>query len=110
VKSALYLDLLPLLNSNRIQLLDHQKSISQICNLERRRGTSGRDIIDHARGVSFHDDLANAVAGAASVCMARKEPIRFSPEALARFKQPLQETNRFRLGGPRWFVGSGHEI
>jgi hypothetical protein len=88
-KSALYIDLLPLLNSGRIQLLDHPKSIAQICGLERRNGTSGRDIIDHAKGVTFHDDLSNAIAGVASICMANKGSIRFSEEAMRRFKVPL---------------------
>jgi hypothetical protein len=87
-KSGLYIELLPLLNSGRIQLLDHPKSVSQICNLERRNGTSGRDIIDHPKASSYHDDLANSIAGAASIAMANKGPIRFSPEALARFRQP----------------------
>jgi hypothetical protein len=78
-KSGLYIELLPLLNSGRIQLLDHQKAVAQICHLERRNGTSGRDIIDHPRGSSYHDDLSNAIAGVASIAMANKGPIRFSP-------------------------------
>ena len=64
-KTELYLDLLPLINSRRIELLDHPRSISQLLGLERRttRG-SGRDIIDHAPG--SHDDVANSIAGVAS--------------------------------------------
>ena len=63
-KSELYIDLLPLLNSRRIELLDHPKLISQLCSLERRtvRG-SGRDVIDHPPGAGSHDDLINAAAG-----------------------------------------------
>ena len=63
-KSDLYLHLLPLLNSNRIELLDNQRLINQLTGLERRTSRAGRDSIDHVPG--GHDDIANAVAGAAS--------------------------------------------
>jgi hypothetical protein len=62
-KSALYLDLLPLLNSRAVDLLDDDRLVRQLVSLERRTGRStGRDIIDHPP--SMHDDVANAVAGA----------------------------------------------
>jgi hypothetical protein len=61
-KSDLYRDLLPILNSGGVELLDHAKAVAQICNLERRIARGGRDSIDHAP--SAHDDLANAIAGA----------------------------------------------
>lgn len=61
-KSNLYQNVLPLLNSGRVHLLDHQRLISQFCGLERRTGRSGRDSIDSAAG--GHDDLCNACAGA----------------------------------------------
>ena len=48
-KSELYIDLLPLINSRRIELLDHPKLISQLTNLERRTSRSGRDSVDHPR-------------------------------------------------------------
>jgi hypothetical protein len=64
-KSDLYIDLLPLLNSRRIELLDSEKLRNQLCNLERRTARSGRDSIDHPSGQ--HDDLCNAVAGLASL-------------------------------------------
>ena len=63
-KSDLYTDLLPLLNSARIELLDHPRLISQLTNLERRTARGGRDTIDHPPG--HHDDIANAVAGLGS--------------------------------------------
>src|SRR6516165_10171180 len=66
-KSDLYVDLLPLLNSRRIELLDHQRLVTQLCGLERRTARSGRDSIDHGPG--GHDDLANAVAGAAALAL-----------------------------------------
>ena len=61
-KSDLYRELLPLINSGRCDLLDHQKLISQLTGLERRTARSGRDSIDHGPGA--HDDVANACAGA----------------------------------------------
>jgi hypothetical protein len=66
-KSDLYGDLLPLFNSRRIELLDNPRLIGQLVALERRTSRGGKDSIDHPpRG---HDDLANAVAGVASLCL-----------------------------------------
>jgi hypothetical protein len=62
-KSDLYLSLLPLLNSGRIELLDHPRLLNQLAGLERRTSRAGKDSIDHVPG--GHDDIANAVAGAA---------------------------------------------
>src|SRR5262249_38051084 len=47
VKSDLYLGLLPLLNSKRIELLDHPRLINQLVGLERRTSRAGKDSIDH---------------------------------------------------------------
>ena len=71
-KSEIYIDLLPMLNSGRVALLDHPKMVAQLCGLERRttRGT-GRDSIDHAP--NSHDDLINAAAGA--LCLANLGPM-----------------------------------
>ena len=66
-KSDFYVDLLPLLNSRRIELLDHPRLVTQLCGLERRTARGGRDSIDPAPGA--HDDLANAVAGAAALAL-----------------------------------------
>jgi hypothetical protein len=60
-KSDLYRDLLPAINSRKIDLLDHPRLLTQLVGLERRTARGGRDSIDHAPGA--HDDLANAVAG-----------------------------------------------
>lgn len=64
-KSELYTDLLPLINSARVQLLDQPKMISQLLSLERKTRSGGRDTIDHPSGGGHHDDEINAVAGAA---------------------------------------------
>ena len=65
-KSELFRDLLPLLNSGRIVLPRNDRLQGQIVGLERRTSAVGRDTIAHPdRG---HDDMANAVAGAAALC------------------------------------------
>lgn len=63
-KSDLYRDLLPVINSRNVDLLDDPRLVAQIAGLERRTARGGRDSIDHAPGA--HDDLANAVAGVLS--------------------------------------------
>ena len=70
-KSDLYRDVLPMLNSGKVELLDLPRLASQLCGLERRTARSGRDSIDHAPG--GHDDIANAVAGAV---LAAKLPVQ----------------------------------
>lgn len=60
-KSDLYLNLLPAINSCRLELPDDNRLVAQLCSLERRTARGGKDSIDHAP--SAHDDLANAVAG-----------------------------------------------
>jgi hypothetical protein len=67
-KSDLYRDLLPLINSGQVELLDHPKLIAQLCSLERRVGRGGKDSIDHPP--SAHDDIANCVAGAMALSSA----------------------------------------
>jgi hypothetical protein len=64
-KSDLYVDLLPRINSQRVELPPDEKLIAQLINLERRTGRSGKDSIDHGPG--GHDDRANVCAGLASL-------------------------------------------
>ena len=77
-RSDLYRELLPLLTSQHVELLDHPQLVNQLCNLERRPTRSGKESIDHAPGA--HDDLINAVAGV----LARRGPPVVSAEAYAR--------------------------
>lgn len=62
-KSDLYSELLPLLNSGKVEIPNHPRLLAQLLNLERRTARGGRDSIDHPRGLK--DDLANVVAGVA---------------------------------------------
>ena len=67
-KSELYLNLIPVLCSRKVELLDNEKLKNELRRLERRRGRSGRDTIDHPPRGS--DDVANAVAGVVSLACA----------------------------------------
>jgi hypothetical protein len=78
-KSEIYQDLLPLINSGAVDLLDNERLQQQLVMLERRTSRGGRDSIDHTPGA--HDDVANAVAGA--VVTAFKNP------GLPDFDRPL---------------------
>jgi hypothetical protein len=75
-KSDIYRDLLPLLNSGRVELLDVPRLRSQFASLERRTGRGGKDSVDHAP--KSHDDLANAAAGA--LLLATNERAYWDPE------------------------------
>jgi hypothetical protein len=62
-KAELYRELLPRLCGGEVELTDDPALVGQLAGLERRARGGGRDAIDHPPG--GHDDLANAVAGAA---------------------------------------------
>lgn len=62
-KSEIYLELLPLLNSGAVELLDNKRLVGQLKSLERRTRGSGKDLVDCFYPGS-HDDLINAGAGA----------------------------------------------
>ena len=86
-KSELYRDLLPIINSGAVDLIEHDRLMMQLTSLERRTARGGRDSIDHAPGA--HDDVANAVAGA--LVTAYKEP------GVSNFRQPISLSKK--LGG-----------
>ncbi len=68
-KSELYLALVSSVHSERIEIPDNPTMLRELRSLERRRGTSGRDRVDHPPG--GHDDLANALAGVAEMLLGR---------------------------------------
>lgn len=70
-KNELYTDLLPVLNSQLVELLDDKQLYQELVNLERRTSRTGRDIVDHPP--SGYDDIANAVAGVVAVTRVKKE-------------------------------------
>lgn len=72
-KSALYAELLPVLSSGNIELLDNERMVKQLASLERRTRAGGKDVIDHPQ--KAHDDLANAVAGVCYITSTRRARI-----------------------------------
>ena len=68
-RSEIYLDVLPLINAQQVQLLDEPELLRELRGLERRRGSAGRDRVDHGPGA--HDDRANAAAGVLTLLAAR---------------------------------------
>jgi hypothetical protein len=84
-KSDLYRDLLPELNSGKIELHDHPKLISQLCNLERRTARGGRDSIDHPP--NGHDDVVNAVAGAVTLTFSATPQLKVSADIVAKARR-----------------------
>jgi hypothetical protein len=63
-KHDLYLNLLPYVNSLRIELLDHPRSVMQLLSLQR-----SRTKIDAPPG--HNDDLVNAIAGVADIAIGK---------------------------------------
>jgi hypothetical protein len=100
-KSDLYRDLLPLLNSGKVELLDHPRLTAQLCGLERRTARSGRDSIDHSPGA--HDDIANCVAGALTLAAGGRPPMKISAGAMARARERPTGGSRWPSREPKWF-------
>lgn len=69
-RSRIYLEMLPIVNAAGCDLLDDQRLLRELRSLERRRGTAGRDRVDHPPGQ--HDDVANSAAGAVVMCAQKK--------------------------------------
>jgi hypothetical protein len=84
-RSAIYMELLPLVNSRKILLLDLPELLRELRGLIRQRGSSGRDRVDHSPRA--HDDLANAAAGA---LVAARQPSVLTDEAMRQ----AEEINR----------------
>jgi hypothetical protein len=80
-RSDIYKELLPLINSGKVELLDSDKLVMQLCGLERRTSRGGRDSVDHGPG--GHDDLANAAAGA--LVMLNQASERFFPNRFMHY-------------------------
>jgi hypothetical protein len=94
VKSDIYLSLLPLLNSGRVELLDLPRLTNQLCGLERRTARGGKDSIDHSPGAN--DDMVNAAAGA--IVLAATRPLQviplIAPVIITRSSEPKPDDTR----------------
>ncbi len=110
-RSELYLAFLPLLNSGRLDLLDHPRMVSQFVGLERRTSRAGKDSVDHPPG--WHDDVANAVAGVCALAAGQPGPMAISDELLQWARTPGRHhsTSSAFASSPRfWLPDSGPGI
>lgn len=92
-KSEIYSAFLPVLNSQKCQLLPVPKLERQLVSLERRttRGT-GRDVIDHPQKKGAHDDLANAACGAIVMCSQGSQGLIVSRESVIKMNAHFAAT------------------
>jgi hypothetical protein len=114
-KSALYLDpFLPLINSRQLDLPRHERTINQICALERSTARSGRDQISHPS--HGHDDLANTIAGAADLAfnytlfdssLGWVDGASANETNAERKQRESDENFRWRLGNYMRSIGAG---
>ena len=96
-RSQIYLDTLPLLNSRKVELLDQPRLIAQLCALERRTATSGKDTINHPKG--GHDDIINAAAGALRLAASKGGgPMIVSASTLERVASMGARPHPYSLG------------
>ncbi len=70
-RSDLYLNFEGIVNTRQIELPKNKALITELVNLERRRGKSGKDSIDHPQ--SGHDDMANVIAGVGFITGRRRK-------------------------------------
>jgi hypothetical protein len=92
-KSDLYVELLPLINSRRVDLLDDKKSIAQLVGLERKTARSGKPDIDHAPG--GHDDRINSIAGSLVLAASGGGGMHISDEVLRMAAMPPHYSTSF---------------
>jgi hypothetical protein len=107
VKSDLYLDLLPALNSRLVDLLDNPRLLSQLISLERHTTSVGRDRVDHPP--RQHDDVANACAGALTLVLNRKRRDELQPVGVPwTFNEKGERvTERGPISNLNWVSTSG---
>jgi hypothetical protein len=100
VPSDIYLELLPLVSSRSVDLLDDPKLITQLISLERRTARGGKDSVDHAPGA--HDDIANSVTGAIWLASSRQQiPVNHNPVVLAPRGNQFENTAHADYG---WYM------
>jgi len=100
-RSALYLELVAHVNAKLIELPDVPELLRELRLLERRRGSSGRDRVDHPRGA--HDDRANAVAGVAALVIGRRERPAYGFKDIDTFSDVRSQMERDRGESVSWF-------
>ena len=101
-------DVLPLINSGKVELLDLAKLEAQFVGLERRTARGGRDSIDHAPG--GHDDLVNAACGALLRAGSHR-PMKINAAAVAALARmtPLPGSPNYRRSAVLIQGGASHD-
>jgi hypothetical protein len=106
-RSEVYLGYAPLMAAGQVLLIDHPRAIAQFAGLVRRTFPSGKDRVDHE--LNAHDDLANAIAGAAVLAsIDRDQKIPMMPPIVVGKSAPpspgMSTTEAFYAwgGGDRW--------
>ena len=99
--SDVFRECLPLLNSGKVELLDHARLQAELIALERRTSRNGRDNIGHPP--SGHDDIAVAACGALLLAAGAKAPFVITDELLAWARKPSPGGGRF---GPQRYRGA----
>ncbi len=74
-RSELYLSLVAYVNGARVEIPDDPALLRELRGLERRRGSSGKDRVDHVPGA--HDDRANSLAGVTHLLLGRRRGLSF---------------------------------
>jgi hypothetical protein len=98
--SEVYMHALPSWSAGTVCLFDGvERLVRQLVGLRRKLGQGGREIIDHAKSVHAHDDLAVCICG----CIYQATPIEFNAVDIAS----LQGIGV--ITGPRAYVGEAGE-
>ena len=69
-KSEIYLEALPYISAGMVELIDNRDLVRELRLLERRRGSSGKDTVDHPKSIGggvAHDDMANVTCGVIAI-------------------------------------------
>ena len=96
--SDIFRDALPLLNSGKVELLDHQRLQAELIALERRAARSGKDSIGHPP--NGHDDVAVAACGALLLASGKGGHLIITDECLARVGRMAPRRSPYALGFP----------
>ena len=99
-KGAIYLNLLPMLNSGKVKLLGNRRLAQPVDRLERNTSRGGKDSIDHPRG--GHDDLANACAGALLFATAKRPQIFINGRTWEENEAHMARVRARRRGQRPW--------
>jgi hypothetical protein len=85
-------------NGARVEIPDDPALLRELRGLERRRGPSGKDRVDHVPGA--HDDRANALAGVTHLILARRRGI--TPADCLEMMKETPEEEEDRLWKRLW--------